>query len=324
MKVLVTGATSMIGRVTVQELLQRGHDVRVLQRGDTDLDVEIVRGDIRDFNVVSASTAGCDVVIHAAAKVGLVGGYEEFHSVNVLGTQNVLNAAVHAGCSGVVYVSSPSVSYSRTAVNGASAPPATDDVMGHYSKTKSIAEREVLAENRIAAVALRPHLVWGPGDMQLVGRIVERARQQRLVLVNNGEAIVDTTYVDNVADALVAAVERIGVQENLRGKALVVSNGEPRTVAQLVEKICSAANVSFAPRSIGLRAAALLGTAIECIFKLIPGAEPPLTKFTAYQLGISHWFDISETRELLQWSPRISLDEGFEKLAEWYSSQPMN
>jgi nucleoside-diphosphate-sugar epimerase len=196
--------------------------------------------------------------------------------------------------------------------------------MGHYSKTKSIAEREVLAENRIAAVALRPHLVWGPGDMQLVGRIVERARQQRLVLVNNGEAIVDTTYVDNVADALVAAVERIGVQENLRGKALVVSNGEPRTVAQLVEKICSAANVSFAPRSIGLRAAALLGTAIEFIFKLIPGTEPPLTKFTAYQLGISHWFDISETRELLQWSPRISLDEGFEKLAEWYSSQPMN
>lgn len=320
MKVLVTGATSMIGRITVQELLRRGHEVQVLQRGESDLDVPVFRGDIRDSAIVNEAIAGCDVVIHAAAKVGLIGRYSEFYDINVTGTQNVVDAAVAAGCRGVVYVSSPSVSYSRTPVNGEASPPATDDVLGHYSKTKSIAERAVTNETRIATVALRPHLVWGPGDTQLVGRIVERAMQRRLTLVNRGEAIVDTTYIDNVADALVAAAERIGEQENLSGKALVVSNGEPRTVASLVESICAAAKVPYAPRTISLRAAVRLGAAIEVLFKLKPFAEPPLTKFTAYQLGISHWFDISETRELLEWSPRISLDEGFEKLAASFSS----
>lgn len=320
MKVLVTGATSMIGRITVQELQRRGHEVQVLQRGDSDLDVTVFCGDIRDAAVVSEAVAGCDVVIHAAAKVGLIGKYKEFHDINVLGTKNVVEAAVNAGCRGVVYVSSPSVSYSRVPVNGEASPPAIDDVLGHYSKTKSIAERAVTAETRLATVAIRPHLVWGPGDTQLVGRIVERARQRRLTLVNRGEAIVDTTYIDNVADALVAAAERIGVQANLNGKALVVSNGEPRTVASLVESICIAAGVPCAPRTISLGAAARLGAVIEMLFKLKPFAEPPLTKFTAYQLGISHWFDISETRELLQWSPRISLDEGFERLAASYAS----
>lgn len=316
MKVLITGATSMIGRKTADELLRRGHDVQILQRGPSDLKVPVFRGDIRDADAVQKAMNGCDVVIHAAAKVGLVGRFSEFHDINVVGTQHVMNSAVAAGARGVVYVSSPSVSYSTTPVLGAVAPPAVDDVLGYYSQTKSVAERAVLADTRIAAVALRPHLVWGPGDTQLVGRIVERARQRRLALVNNGEAVVDSTYIDNVSDALAAAAERVGVQENLSSRALVVSNGEPRTVASLVQSICSAANVSCAPRSIGLGAAVRLGKVMETVYKLRPHAEPPLTAFTAYQLGISHWFDISETKELLQWSPRISLDEGFALLAQ--------
>ena len=314
MRVLLTGATSMIGEYTVRELLRRGHEVHVLQRGESDLPVNVFRGDIRDVDAVRSAMSGCDVVIHAAAKVGLTGSYKEFFSINVEGTRNIMNAAVDAGCRGVVYVSSPSVSYSTTPVEGAVSPPAIDEVMGHYSRTKSIAEREVINDQRLAAVALRPHLVWGPGDTQLVGRIVERAQQGRLVLVNNGDAIVDSTYIDNVADALVAATERIGVQENLNGRALVVSNGEPRTVASLVESICTASGVVYAPRSVSLRTAVIFGAIIETVCKLRPHSEPPLTKFTAYQLGISHWFDISETKELLGWTPRISLDEGFARL----------
>lgn len=320
MKVLITGATSMIGRKTADELMHRGHVVQIFQRGPSDLDVPVFRGDIRDADALQNAVNGCDVVIHAAAKVGLVGRFSEFHDINVVGTQHVMNAAVAAGARGVVYVSSPSVSYSTTPVLGAVAPPAVDDVLGYYSQTKSVAERAVLADTRIAAVALRPHLVWGPGDTQLVGRIVGRARQRRLALVNNGEAVVDSTYIDNVSDALAAATERVGVQESLSGRALVVSNGEPRTVASLVQSICSAANVSYAPRNIGLGAAVRLGKVMEAVYKLRPHAEPPLTAFTAYQLGISHWFDISETKELLQWSPRISLDEGFALLAQSFEA----
>lgn len=319
MKVLVTGATSMIGRSTVEELLRRGHSVSVLQRGASTLPVTTFRGDIRDGEIVAQAVSGCDVVIHAAAKVGLVGSYKEFYDVNVRGTQNVIHAAKASSCRGVVYVSSPSVSYSTTPVMGASSPPAIDDVLGHYSKTKSIAERIVTSDQEMSMVALRPHLVWGPGDTQLVGRIVERARNGRLVLVNEGQAIVDSTYIDNVADALCSAAERIGLVENLDGRALVVSNGEPRSVAELVEKICQAAGVSFSPRSVNLRTAVLLGWGMEKLFTFLPRKEPPLTAFTAYQLGISHWFDIRDTEELLNWTPKVSLDEGFRRLADSFS-----
>jgi nucleoside-diphosphate-sugar epimerase len=321
MKVLVTGATSMIGKNAVLALLQRGHSVNILQRGESDLPVQVFRGDIRNRAVVQEAIDGCDVVVHAAAKVGLVGSYTEFYDINVGGTNNVLDTAKHTGCRGIVYVSSPSVSYSTTPVLGEASPPAIDDVMGHYSKTKSIAEQKVLSEQHIATVALRPHLVWGPGDTQLIGRIVDRASHGRLVLVNKGSAIVDSTYIDNVGDALVAAAERIGVHQSLNGRALVVSNGEPRSVAQLVESICTAAGVPYSPRFIGLRPAVALGRILETVFRLAPNSEPPLTAFTAYQLGISHWFDISETCELLDWKPRVSLDEGFSRLAASYQSE---
>lgn len=321
MKVLVTGATSMIGRVTVMELLNRGHEVNVLQRGDSELPATVFRGDIRDRTVVNEAISQCDVVIHVAAKVGLVGSYREFYDINVGGTETLLAAAKDAGCRGFVYVSSPSVSYSKTAVNGIAAPPARDDVLGHYSRTKSLAERIVLNEQDIPTVAMRPHLVWGPGDTQLVGRIVERAIQGKLVLVNKGDAIVDSTYIDNVGDALVAAAERIGIHTNINGRALVVSNGEPRSVAQLVESICMAAGVPYTPKFIGLRSAVFLGRILESIFSVLPGKEPPLTAFTAYQLGISHWFDIAETYELLNWKPRVSLDEGFVRLAESFGRE---
>lgn len=319
MKVLVTGATSMIGRKTVEELLRSGNDVSVLQRGECDLPVMVFQGDIRDSVLVHEAVAGCDVVIHAAAKVGIVGSYKDFYDINVRGTQNVIHAAKKASCRGVVYVSSPSVSYSKTPVTGEASPAARDDVLGHYSKTKSIAERLITSDAELPMVALRPHLVWGPGDTQLVGRIIDRAKSNRLVLVNQGKAIVDSTYIDNVSDALCAAAERIGVYENLSGRALVVSNGEPRSVADLVERICDAAGVTFSPRSINLRAAVFLGHIIEKLFSLSPRAEPPLTAFTAYQLGISHWFDIRETQELLHWTPRISLDEGFNRLTESFA-----
>ena len=315
MRVLVTGATSMLGENTVRQLLQRGHTVRVLQRGSSTLPVDVHRGDVRDLHVVRAAVSDCEVVIHSAAKVGLVGSYQEFHDINVGGTQNIISASRDAGVRGIVYVSSPSVSYSKTPVMGAASPPASDDVLGHYSKTKSIAERVVTSEQHIPTVALRPHLVWGPGDTQLVGRILERAAQGRLVLVNRGEAIVDSTYVDNVGDALCVAAELIGVRDSLRGRALVVSNGEPRSVADLVRRICEAGDVPFSPRSVGLPTAVILGRLIETLYALRPNSEPPLTAFTAYQLGISHWFDISETKTLLDWSPRVSLDEGFTHLA---------
>ena len=121
--------------------------------------------------------------------------------------------------------------------------PADPDLArGNYSRSKAAAERLALDADTggFSVVAVRPHLVWGPGDTQLIGRIVSRARQGRLAVIGSGAALIDTTYIDNAADAIVAASDRAG---ELGGRALVVSNGQPRPVRELLNRIASAAGL---------------------------------------------------------------------------------
>lgn len=328
MKVLVTGATSLIGRRTVERLRRRGHSVSVLQRSPSGLDgvTEFV-GSVDDPIVTERACADRDAVVHLAARVGVVGTWDEFHRTNVVGTETLLAAARRSGVTGFVHVSSPSVAHSGSSLVGSGAAPAVPDaVRGHYSVTKAIAECSALAASSdpMPVVAIRPHLVWGPGDSQLVGRIVERARAGRLALVGSGAALVDTTYVDNAADALVAAVERIGVPANgLAGRALVVSNGEPRTVHELVSRIVAAAGVPTGRRlrRVPTRLAIGAGAVAERIWDRTGRTDdPPMTAFLAEQLATAHWFEQRTTRALLDWTPQVGLDEGFERLAAWFAS----
>ena len=171
--------------------------------------------------------------------------------------------------------------------------------------------------------AIRPHLVWGPGDTQLVGRVVARARAGRLVLVGTGAALIDSTYVDNAVDALLAALDRCPAAA---GQALVVTNGEPRPVAELLAGICAAAGVPGPRRRVPARAGvrgrvagreALGGPARTGLT-----GDPPMTRFLAEQLSTAHWFDQRQTRDVLGWMPRVSLDEGFDRLAAWFDRSP--
>ena len=320
MKVLVTGASGMLGAATARALVAGGHSVTVLQRRASGLGVAEVLGDITDDGVVRWACTGQDAVVHLAARVTVSGSWEDFERVNVGGTHTVLSAARAAGATRFVQVSSPSVAHSGSALFGVPAQPADPSAArGPYARSKAVAERAALAAGTedFAVVAVRPHLVWGPGDTQLVGRVVERARAGRLVLVGGGGALIDSTYVDNAADALVAALEGI---DDLRGQSLVVTNGEPRTVRELLSAICRAADVPAPVRSVPLPVAATGGTVVERAWALLGrDDEPPMTRFLAEQLATAHWFDQRHTREALQWTPRVGLDEGFARLASWYA-----
>ena len=155
-------------------------------------------------------------------------------------------------------MSSPSVAHGGEALVGAGAgAPVTGRKRAHYAETKAMAEILALdaASDELGVVAIRPHLVWGPGDTQLVGRIVDRARSGRLALVGGGRALVDTTYIDNAVSALVAALDAVAPDATCSGTAYVIANGEPRPIRDLIAGICAAAGVEFAParRSAGDR-----------------------------------------------------------------------
>jgi nucleoside-diphosphate-sugar epimerase len=326
MRVLVTGGTSLLARRTAEALVARGDDVVLLQRNASPTDIEQVLGDVRDADLVLRAVDGCDAVIHAAAKVGVVGAWEDYRSINVDGTANVVAAARQHGVSRLVHVSTPSVAHAGHSLVGAPASPAvTGRTDAHYAESKAIAERLALgaASDALPLVAIRPHLVWGPGDTQLVGRIVERARTGRLALVGGGTALIDTTYIDNAASALVAALDAAVPGAACIGRAYVIANGEPRPIRELIEGILRAAGVQVTPRSVPLRAATLAGSVVERLWPLRhPDVEPPLTRFLAEQLGTAHWFDPRPARDDLAWTPTVTIDQGLEHLTAWFAANP--
>jgi nucleoside-diphosphate-sugar epimerase len=318
-KVLVTGATSLLGGAVATRLTARGDDVTVFQRRPSGLGVREVLGDVADRQAVGRAVAGVEVVIHAAAKVALVGPWCEFEETNIRGTANMLDAARTAAATRFVYVSSPSVAHAGTSLVGAPAGLAAPrSARSKYSRSKAAAELLALRASApgFPVVAVRPHLVWGPGDQQIVGGVVNRAREGRLVVLGSGAALIDTTYIDNAADAVVATADHAC---GLGGRALVVSNGQPRPIRELLTRIVSAAGLG-SPR---FQVPAPVGRAIGSVYERAWRArsretDPPLTRFLAEQLSTAHWFDQRETRRALEWQPAVDLDEGFVRLKSWF------
>ncbi len=323
MRVLVTGASGLLGGAVARGLVEAGHTVRTMQRGPSGVDgAADLLGSITDPAAVDAAADGMHAIVHLAAKVSLSGELADFEAVNVAGTESLLRAAGVAGVGRFVMVSSPSVAHSGAAIAGEDARPADPQTAhGHYARTKARGELLALAADSpsLAVVAVRPHLVWGPGDTQLVARIVERAKAGRLPLLGHGAALIDSTYIDNAASGIIAALDRA---PEVHGRSYVITNGEPRPVADVIAGICAAAGVP-APRwrvPAGLARAA--GSLIEAGWRIRPGAdEPPMTRFLAEQLSTSHWFDQRATRRDLRWEPRVTLDEGFARLSAWYEAR---
>ena len=333
MKVLVTGASGLLGGSLARALAARGDEVTVLQRrpsGLADAGLREVLGDVADPAVAAAATAGQEAIVHLAAKVNVTGAWADYERANVAGTAGLLRAATRAGVASMVFVSSPSVAHAGSSLVGEGAGPADPAAArGNYARSKAMAERLALAADArgdLRVVAVRPHLVWGPGDTQLVARIARRARAGRLPVIGSGAPLVDTLYINNAVDALVAALDRC---EEARGQALVLTNGEPRPIGEILTAWARAAGAPGTSRHIPARLAIGAGSLVDAVtdVRLRLGhdlsADPPITRFLAEQLSTAHWFDQRRTREVLHWTPRVSLDEGFDRLATWFTDNPL-
>ncbi|WP_411732389.1 NAD-dependent epimerase/dehydratase family protein [Paeniglutamicibacter sp.] len=322
-RVLVTGASGLLGGAVASLLRTKGHRVRTFQRRASAGATDEVLGSLTDPAAVRRAVEGMDAVIHLAAKVSFTGSWHDFVATNITGTKTLLEAAREAGVRDFVFVSSPSVAHFGEPLEGAGAGVADPDrARGNYARSKAAAELSALALDapgfRVAAI--RPHVVWGPGDTQLVERVIERAAGGRLPLLDGGAALIDTTYIDNAAGAIVRGLERM---EHAHGRALVVTNGEPRPVGELIAGICRAGGVPAPRVSVPGWLARAAGSVIERAWKAAGARnlvhdEPPMTRFLAEQLSTAHWFDQRETREVLDWAPEVGIDEGLRRLAAHY------
>lgn len=329
---LVTGGGGFLGGAIVRRLVERGWQVRSFSRGRYPalerLGVDCRRGDLADARAVSDAVAGADVVFHVAAKAGIWGPEREYYEANVVGTRHVLEACQEQGVPKLVHTSSPSVVHSGGDIEGGDESlPYPDHFEAPYPATKAMAEQEVLAssDRDLATVALRPHLIWGPGDTQLVPRIVERGRSGALKLVDGGRKLVDSVYIDNAVDAHLLAAERLAPTAPCAGRAYFVTNAEPVPVGELINRILAAAGVPPVTASVPVGVAVVAGAVLETVSRLLRRRdEPRMTRFLARQLATAHWFDPTAARRDLGYEPRVSLDEGFERLRVWLRGEGPN
>ncbi|HJR73996.1 MAG TPA: 2-alkyl-3-oxoalkanoate reductase [Luteimonas sp.] len=331
MKVLVTGGGGFLGQALCRGLVERGFQVVSFNRGHypplETLGVRQIQGDLADRKAVIDACEGVDAVFHNAAKAGAWGDYDLYHRANVMGTGNVLAGCREHGVAKLVYTSTPSVTHRAThPVEGGTADtvPYGEDLKAPYASTKLIAEKIVLAANdeALATVALRPRLIWGPGDNQLLPRLVERAKAGRLRFVGDGENLIDTTYVDNAAQAHFDAFDHLEPGAACAGRAYFISNGEPKTVREVLNSLLGAAGAPTVDKTIPFRAAYAVGAICEGLWSALPlRGEPPMTRFLAEQLSTTHWYDMAPAKRDFGYAPRVSFHEGIIRLKDSWAAR---
>ena len=334
MNILVTGGGGFLGQALCRGLIARGHAVTSFNRGHYPaleaIGVRQWQGDLADRDAVMAAFAGknatafdgaaFDGVFHNAAKAGTWGSYDSYHRANVIGTDNVLQACREHGIGKLVYTSTPSVTHRAThPVEGGTAEtvPYGDGFKAHYASTKTIAEKAVLAANdaTLSTVALRPRLIWGPGDNNILPRLVERANAGRLRIVGDGTNIVDSTYIDNAAQAHFDAFEHLAPAAACAGRAYFISNGEPMPMRDLVNGLLRAAGAPEVHKTLPFAAAYAIGVACEGLWHAFSlKGEPPMTRFLAEQLSTIHWYSMEPAQRDFGYVPRVSMAEGMERL----------
>lgn len=322
MKALVTGGGGFLGQAIVRGLLERGAGVRSYSRqehpGLSGLPVEQRQGDLADAAQVAAAVEGCEIVFHVAAKPGIWGDYAEYHRVNVTGTENVISACRRLGVRRLVHTSSPSVVFNGRDMEGVDeSAPYPNCFEAHYPKTKALAEQLVLRANdaSLATVALRPHLIWGPGDNHLLPRLAARAQAGELQRIGRQRKLIDTIHVDNAAAAHLLAAERLAPGSAVAGKPYFISQGEPWEVWDIINGLLSAAGAPPVTRTVPKSLALVLAWGFETLHRLTGNPrEPRLTRFVVKELCTSHWFNISAARRDFGYEPTFSIAEGLRRL----------
>ena len=320
--VFITGASGFIGGKLATRLLAEGRKVRVLARRPLPelekLGAEIVPGDLGNNAALRRGCAGAETVFHVAGRVGVWGPEEDFIRVNVHGTFNVVAACRESGVRRLVYTSSPSVVYNGKDLAGVneSAPLCTAAPCA-YPTSKAAAERIVSGANgpALTTVSLRPHLVWGPGDQNVVPRVLALARKGRLKIIGSGQNKVDVTHITNVADAHLLAEQAPAA--TVGGKAYFITNGEPVVLWDWINALLRGVGLPEVTKHVSPGTAYRAGGALEMLWRLLPlKGEPPMTRFVAKEMATDHWFDLSAARRDLAYAPRVTMAAGTAELIE--------
>jgi nucleoside-diphosphate-sugar epimerase len=301
-----------------------GWDVTALGRNAEklkQLEVENIRAAQMDITEKGALMSACkeqEIVFHCAALPSPWGNFENFYQANVIGTRNVAQACRANNVARLVYVSTPSLYFEYQSRMNVKEDDPLPKPISNYAATKILAEEEVdkAFADGLPAITIRPRAIFGPGDTVIFPRLIPRLESGRLPIIGDGENVVDLTYIENVVDALLLCAES---PAHTLGKKYNISNGEPVKLWGMVKKICDELGLKFPTRKISHAAAHHVAAALETIYALIPThPEPPLTRATVSMIAHSTTLDVSAAKRDLKFTPRVSVDEGYERFMQWW------
>lgn len=287
------------------------------------LGAEIVRGDICDLPSLLESAEGCDAIIHTAGKAGVWGAFEDYHRINVHGTEQILRTCRKLAIPILVHTSSPSITHVGKDIEGEDeSMPLATEFLSPYPATKAAAELRVLDANseHLLTTALRPHLIWGPGDPHILPRLAKSVRNGWLALPG-ADKVIDTVFVENAARAHVLALDELTGRARCAGRPYFISNDEPMRQADIIPMLLQAIGIEAEVRNIPVGVARTAGAVCESLWKFFKiKSEPPVTRFSADQLSTSHWYNISASQRDFGYQPEISIADGLELLRAYSDS----
>lgn len=328
MKCIVTGGGGFVGKALCLKLAGLGHEVSALGRSEYP---ELEKAGIRCIKLdlghcasgkgaqkLAQAFAGAEAVFHTAAKVDMWGRWQDFFNTNVIGTRSVIAACRAAGVGKLIFTSSPSVVSDKCdlcGVDESATYPAR--YMAFYPKTKALAEQEVLTAGErgdLRSVALRPHLIFGPGDRHFVPTILERARQGRLVQVGAGQNLVDVCFIEDCVRAHILALEALAGPGVANGKAYFISQGQPVNLWRWINEVLKLNGLSPIKRKVPKALAFTLAWGFELAHAVMPWHPQPLfTRFLVSQMTTHHYFNINRAREDLGFEPSCTVEEALRR-----------
>ncbi len=314
MRIAVTGATGFAGRNLVRFAVARGHEIAATARGitgpgDFEGQARFHQADLADEAALRRAFTDCDAVVHLAARSAAWGRTADFERVNIAGTRHVVRAAEAAGVRRLVHVSSSSVYFAFEDRLGLAEDTPLPPPVNAYAATKRASEEEA---QRFAGEVfiIRPRAIFGPGDTQLLPRLLAAAQRGPLPLLRGGRVVTDLTFIDTFCDALLAMAQAPGAQAGTYN----ISQGEPIDIRSLAERLLGGLGVPLRWRALPTPLAFAGVRSLEMLARLDPRQREPLaTTYGLGLLGYSLTLDLGQARQRLGWHPPIGLDEALDR-----------
>jgi nucleoside-diphosphate-sugar epimerase len=327
-RLLVTGATGLVGSHVAERARGQGLAVRALCREGSDtrfldsIGVEKAVGDMTDAASLARAVAGATVIIHCAAKVGDWGPVDDYRAANVVGLERLLEAAMSTGTlRRFIHVSSLGVYEARDHYGTDETEPPGDGGIDGYTATKIEAERlmgDWIARRDLPATILRPGFIYGPRDRTVLPRLLERLKSGRFVFLGRADRLVNNTYVANLVDAIFAALER----DDSLGRVYNITDGRLVTKREFIATICEQAGYPVPRRAIPIRLARPLAKALEAVWRRRGKAEAPVLSSARVKfLGLNLDFSIDRARHELGYDPQIDFRDAMRATIDWFRAQ---